>query len=60
MQLSKLNPFRKPDASVIARRELSEYRRHLITHQEAAEYSHKMAEFYKDGIVRLTEHTYPS
>ena len=56
--LSNLNPFKKVEAKDMATESIAEYKVLLITHQEAAEYSHKMAEYYRGGIERLAKHIY--
>lgn len=54
--MNKLNPFRKPDAHELVKTNLEEYRRQLILQEAAAAYHAKMAEYYREGIVRLQQH----
>lgn len=52
--LKFLNPFKQPEAKDIAEKSLLDYQRQLLTHEETAAYSTKMAEFYREGIARLS------
>ena len=45
--------FRAPSAEVLARRELEESRRLLLSEQARAEHSAKMVEYYQGTISRL-------
>lgn len=56
--LNALNPFKKIEAKDMAQQSIAEYKRLLITHQEAAEYSQKMAEYYQGGLDRLAKHVH--
>ena len=53
--LKSINPFHKPEAKDIINDTLEEYRRKAIDYTESAAYSKKMAEFYQEGIARLTK-----
>lgn len=48
------NPFKKPPAKVFAKDTLEDYNHLYIVSQEAAAYHTKMADFYKQGITRMT------
>ena len=56
-QMKKLheffNPFHKPTAEEVIQKNLEEYARQLVVQEAAAAYHRKLAEFYKEGIVRL-------
>jgi len=54
MQIQNLNPFKKPQANSIATDKVHEYSLAAIQHQESAAYHAKMAEYYREGIERLT------
>lgn len=47
------NPFHKPTAEEVIRKNLEEYARQLVAQEAAAAYHRKLAEFYKEGIARL-------
>jgi hypothetical protein len=47
--------FNPPKAHVIAERDLEEYQRKLLQHQEATGFHGKMVEFYLEGIERLSK-----
>jgi len=49
-----INPFRKPSANELIKDSLAEYARQLVEQEAAAAYHRKMAEFYKEGMARLT------
>lgn len=51
------NPFHKPTAAEVIRRDLEEYARQVIIQEAAAAYHRKMSEFYKEGIARLRSQT---
>jgi hypothetical protein len=51
------NPFQKPKANQIIEESLEEYERQLLTHEAAAAYHGKMAEYYREGITRLSGNT---
>jgi hypothetical protein len=51
-----LNPFKKPPAKVFAKNTLEEYSHHYVISQEASEYHAKMADFYKQGMIRMQGH----
>lgn len=47
-------PFKRPSAEILARRELEEARRELLAAQSAAEYAQQMATYHEARIARLT------
>lgn len=47
--------FRQPTAAELAKKELAEYQRLLLTAQANAAYQTKMVEFYTEGIGRLAK-----
>ena len=51
--IQQLNPFRKPTAKEIAARDLEDAKRALLREQAAAEYHAKLAEYYRNAVVRL-------
>lgn len=56
--LKFLNPFKQPEAKDMAEKSLLDYQRQLLNHEETAAYSTKMAEFYREGIARLTHQSH--
>lgn len=52
-----IKAFSKIQATDLANTTLTQYKSEMIKHQEAAAYSAKMAEFYREGIVRLEPFT---
>lgn len=56
MDISKLNPFRKPTSQELARIELENAKRYLLISQSQAEYHNKMAEYYQGTIARLSQY----
>jgi len=52
-----IKAFSKIEAKDLANTTLTEYRSQMIKHMEAAAYSAKMAEFYREGITRLEPYT---
>jgi len=51
--ISLINPFHKPLAKDIIQETLRDYERNLLEHEAATSYSHKMSEYYREGIKRL-------
>ena len=50
-----LSIFNRPSAQSIRQSNLEDYQRELIGAEASAAYSTKLAEFYREGIVRLQE-----
>lgn len=51
------NPFKKPSAKELAREKLEEKQRQLLEHEAAAIYNIKMAEYCRETIDKMQEHT---
>lgn len=51
--LSALNPFKKPLAIQLIGIQLEEYERGVVQQEDAAAYHTKMAQYYREGVVRL-------
>jgi hypothetical protein len=54
--LQKLNPFYTPRANELVTQSLVEYERKLVEQEAAAAYHAKMAEYYREGIDRLSKY----
>lgn len=54
--ISKLNPFQKPSARVMAQQELEDAQRQLLAAQSAYEYARAVAAYHEARIKRLTHY----
>lgn len=54
MLMKLVTPFRKPSAVMMARQELEDAQRSLLSAQSAADYAKRMTEYHQDRIKRLT------
>jgi hypothetical protein len=52
--IHKFNPFRKPTANELVEASLEDYERLLLINEANAAYATKMAEYYSEGIARLS------
>ena len=52
--LKSINPFYKQSVEEISNNLLYEYQRKVVEFSESAAYSKKMAEFYQEGVERLS------
>ena len=56
MDLSFLNPFKKPTPQQLAKTELETAERMLLASQSQSAYYLKMAEYYSDTVKRLNKY----
>ena len=49
------NPFKKPSAAILVKETIEEYQRMLIATENQAAYQAKLAEYYREGITRMTK-----
>lgn len=51
-----INLFKKPSAHTLAQKELEENQRNLLAHESATAYNHKMTEYYRMNVQRLSKY----